>query len=125
MASSVVVLAGLVGGVVALSPDGAQGPSGAPPQLDRARAEARAAPPSAFRNVIVRSRLLRELDRAGVAAADGSFGVASARLELLKRRLDGCDSSTGIPDANDWIVDCAVQVRIRRELAGAVDSLAP
>jgi hypothetical protein len=124
LAGSAVVLGGAGSGIVAaLSGDGTHGASPPPLELGRVRAAVESAPPSAFRSLIVRARLLNEIDRAAVAAADGSFVAAGARLQLLRPHLDGCTSAAGTPDANDWVVGCADQVRIRRGLDDALDSL--
>jgi len=53
---------------------------------------------------------LGRLDTVEKLVAKGTIGQAIDELKYLRKRVDGCGSR---PDKNDWIVDCAVQKRIR------------
>lgn len=45
---------------------------------------------------------------------DGDCDNAIRKLENLRMRFDGCDGEFGMPDKNDWIIDCEAQLELRR-----------
>jgi len=85
--------------------------------------EVRSTPPRAFRDPVSRQRLMRETKEAAVATDEGFPMDAIFRLRRVEPHLNGCLSASGAPDADDWVVDCAAQNRMRRQLDGAIISL--
>jgi hypothetical protein len=79
-------------------------------------------PVKAFRGSPFRRRFLLATRRAA-EGANSRPAEALFRLERLERRLDGCLTRSGSPDANDWIIDCAVQLQVRPQLHAAIASL--
>jgi hypothetical protein len=57
-----------------------------------------------------RNAMLNLLADAQALLRKGNRSAALDKLATLRRRLDGCGTS---PDGNDWIVDCAAQIKIR------------
>jgi hypothetical protein len=54
---------------------------------------------------------------------DGFIDEAIEQLESLLRRVDGCADATGTAERNDWITDCAEQVRVRAFINALIASL--
>jgi endonuclease/exonuclease/phosphatase family metal-dependent hydrolase len=67
-----------------------------------------------------RTSMLKRLDAIERRVAKGNTNKAILDLEHLQRRVDGCGS---VPDKDDWIVDCLVQVRIRSFIDLLIDNL--
>jgi len=44
---------------------------------------------------------------------DGHCDNAIRKLENLRMRFDGCNGEWGVPDKNDWIIDCEAQLELR------------
>ena len=60
-----------------------------------------------------RNAMLNLLADAEAHLRRGNIKPALDKITTLRSRIDGCGSS---PDSNDWITDCAEQVRIRQLL---------
>ena len=58
----------------------------------------------------LKTAMLARLNDIESAVASGNVSGAVQMLQDLRRRIDGCGTAG---DRNDWIVDCALQVRIR------------
>jgi hypothetical protein len=80
-------------------------------------------PPRAFRDRAARRKLIRDAKEVSVAADNGFVAAANRRLARLRRHADGCDSELGSADADDWVVDCAYQVRLRSEIDRSMEDL--
>ncbi len=65
---------------------------------------------SAFAAPDQRTTIMTTLAGAEVSVLDGQAAPAVAALQALRTHLDGCGTA---PDANDWIVDCGAQMRVR------------
>ncbi len=68
-------------------------------------------PASAFRAEGSRTAMLAILDQVETAVAAGRDDVAVARLDSLRRHIDGCGAAA---DSDDWITDCTSQAEVRR-----------
>jgi hypothetical protein len=80
-------------------------------------------PPRAFRDRASRRKLIRELEEASVAADRSMVVAAEIQLARMRRHADGCDSEFGTADADDWVVDCFHQVRLRSEIERSIENL--
>lgn len=61
-----------------------------------------------------RRAFLTRLDGLEAMIVGGDLSTALAEVESLRKRVDGCDGTTGErPDRNDWIITCADQRAIR------------
>jgi hypothetical protein len=69
-----------------------------------------ALPASAFKAKGNRTSILSELDAIEMMVSMGQTTQAVNELKLLRTHMDGCGASA---DGNDWIVDCASQIKIR------------
>jgi hypothetical protein len=67
--------------------------------------------------------LVRDSEEASVAADQGFVVAAEIRLARMKRHADGCESELGTADADDWVVDCFYQVRLRSEIERSIENL--
>jgi len=81
--------------------------------IDSLRNDVASLPESAFKSKSVRAAMPHALADVEESLARGDTSSAVSQLEYLRRRLDGCGTSAG---GNDWIVDCAAQVKIRRSI---------
>jgi hypothetical protein len=68
---------------------------------------------SAFAPDGLRTAMLARLSDIEALIYDGDYHDASAALDDLRRRLDGCGDQ---PDVNDWIIDCQAQLFVRAVL---------
>jgi hypothetical protein len=80
-------------------------------------------PPRAFRDRASRRKLIRDSEEVSIAADNGFVAAADRRLARMRRHVDGCDSELGTADADDWVVDCAYQVRLRSEIDRSMEDL--
>lgn len=71
-----------------------------------------AAPGGAFRRAGQLNALLGMLVAIEAAIAAGDIDGATSKLMTLRSKMDGCEDGLAA-DANDWIIDCAVQDVIR------------
>jgi hypothetical protein len=76
-----------------------------------------ALPNTAFRDLGrdpgLRNSVISKLDSIEALVAKGDTTKAIAQVELLRGRVDGCASTAGTADKDDWIVNCAAQIQIR------------
>jgi hypothetical protein len=66
-------------------------------------------PPKAFRAPGLQKALLAELRGVEALILGGHAAKALTRLRAIGRRFDGC-AGQKVPDADDWVVDCAAQL---------------
>jgi hypothetical protein len=81
--------------------------------VDSLRNDVASLPESALKSKSVRAAMLHTLADVEQSLAQGDIASAVSQLEKLRSHLDGCGTSAG---SNDWIVDCAAQVKIRRSI---------
>ena len=101
------------------------GPNSSSPPLPgpSLRALVESTPPRAFRDRAARRNLIRDSEEASRAGDNGFLAAADRRLVRMRRHVDGCDSELGTADADDWVVDCVYQVRLRSEIDRSVERL--
>jgi hypothetical protein len=80
-------------------------------------------PPRAFRDPASRRRLIRDSQEVSVTAEDGFVAAANRQLARMRRHVDGCDSEVGTADAEDWVVDCVYQLRLRSAIDRSMEDL--
>jgi hypothetical protein len=80
-------------------------------------------PPRAFRDRAARRKLIRDSRKVSVAADNGFVAAADRRLARMRRHADGCDSEVGTADADDWVVECVYQLRLRSAIERSTDDL--
>jgi hypothetical protein len=60
----------------------------------------------------LKNALLNKLDQVIAAIDSGQYADAVKKLlNDIYKKMDGCFNS-GVPDKNDWIIDCQVQSRL-------------
>jgi hypothetical protein len=69
-----------------------------------------ALPDNVFQGTGNRTAILSQLDAIEILVSKGKLTQAVNELKLLRTHMDGCGASA---DGNDWIVDCASQIKIR------------
>ena len=52
--------------------------------------------------------------------SEGNIVEAIRKLETLRRKVDGCGT---VPDPNDWILDCILQIEVRNAIDGLISRL--
>jgi uncharacterized delta-60 repeat protein len=81
-----------------------------------------ALPDSAFSNGEHAQPFLYRLDAIEAMIAAGDLAGARTELQNLRRKVDGCGATA---DTNDWIVDCAAQIRVRTLIDDLIAHLGP
>jgi hypothetical protein len=101
------------------------GPSSSSPPLPgpSLRALVESVPPRAFRDPASRRRLIRDSQEVSATAEDGFVAAANRQLARMRRHVDGCDSEVGTADADDWVVDCVHQLRLRSAIDRSMEDL--
>jgi len=64
----------------------------------------------------LKTAMLAVLENVERHVATRKVSVAISMLLNLRKRIDGCTLAEGIPDRNDWIVDCETQLEVRELL---------
>jgi uncharacterized delta-60 repeat protein len=87
---------------------------------DMVAAVVSALPDSAFSTGEHARPFLNKLDEIEAMIAAGDLDGARSELQNLLRKVDGCGDTA---DTNDWIVDCAAQLRVRALIDGLLAHL--
>ncbi len=67
-------------------------------------------PDNVFQGIGNRTAIITELDAVESMIAKGKISQALNQLKLLRTHMDGCGAAA---NNDDWIVDCATQIKIR------------
>lgn len=83
-----------------------------------------ALPTSAFKNANMANTLTNKINAVLQLIEEGQYAAARDKLQNdILNKTDGC-ATTGAPDKNDWVLDCASQARIDVLIREALQRLA-
>ncbi len=77
-------------------------------------------PDNAFNASSSRTTMLSHLDQIEEDVTEGQIADAISKLQELRQHVNGCPTSA---DVDDWIVDCAAQVKVRVLIDQVIDKL--
>jgi hypothetical protein len=83
--------------------------------IEELQTEIASLPPNAFRYVLSKRLLTLELNLVIASLEMGRYRIALTLLKNILPTTDGC-LKNGVPDRQDWIVDCGAQATVYPEL---------